>query len=121
MLALRLPAAVGVKVTEIVQLAPAASVLGLSGQVFVWAKSLAFAPLTATVLIVSAAVPELVSVTFCAALVVPTACCPKLRLVGFNVATGACVGVLNRLRMFAVMVRPTLLATMWSQLQKPSV
>jgi len=35
MLAVRLPVAVGVKVTEMVQLAPAASVLGLSGQVLV--------------------------------------------------------------------------------------
>lgn len=32
-LALRVPVAAGVNVTEIVQLAPAASVLGLSGQV----------------------------------------------------------------------------------------
>jgi hypothetical protein len=35
-LALRLPLAVGLNVTEIVQFAPAASVLGLSGHVFVW-------------------------------------------------------------------------------------
>ena len=34
--ALRVPAAVGPKVTEIVQLAPAARVVGARGHVFVW-------------------------------------------------------------------------------------
>ncbi len=72
MLALRDPVADGVKVTLIVQFAPAASVLGLMGQVFVCAKSLAFVPLTVMLVIVSAAVPLLVSVTDLAALVVPT-------------------------------------------------
>ena len=36
-LAVRLPLAVGLKVAEIVQLAPTPSVLGLIGQVLVWA------------------------------------------------------------------------------------
>ena len=71
-LALRLPVAEGVKVTLIAQLLPAASVLGLIGHVFVWAKSPAFVPLTAMLVIASAAVPLLVSVTDFAALVVPT-------------------------------------------------
>ena len=62
----------GAKVTEIVQLALAANVLGADGQVFVCAKSLAFVPVTPMLVIVSGAVPELVSVTFCAVLVVPT-------------------------------------------------
>ena len=61
--ALRLPAAVGANVTEIVQLAPTPSVLGLSGQVFVCAKSPAFVPVTPIESIVSAALPELVRVT----------------------------------------------------------
>jgi hypothetical protein len=71
-LALRAPAAEGVKSTRIVQLAPAASVLEASGHVVVSAKSAAFVPVTLILLIVSAAVPELVSVTVWAALVVPT-------------------------------------------------
>ena len=44
-------------VTEIVQLVPTASVRGLSGHVFVCAKSPAFAPVTPIQSIVSAALP----------------------------------------------------------------
>jgi hypothetical protein len=84
----RAPAPVGLKVTEIVQLAPAASVLGATGHVFVCAKSPAFAPPRPIELIVSAPVPEFVSVTFCAGLVVPINRLPKLRLVGENVTAG---------------------------------
>ena len=61
----REPAAVGVKVTEIVQLAPATTELP---QVLVWLKS----PLAAIVVIVRVADPLLVNVTDCAALVVLT-------------------------------------------------
>ena len=71
-LALRLPPAVGVKVTLMVQLAPAASVLELLGQVLVWEKSPLLVPLRPILLIVKAPVPLLVSVTVWAALVVPT-------------------------------------------------
>lgn len=71
MLAERPPVAVGVKVTEIVQVAPAANVLGALGQVVVRAKSAAFVPVSAMPAIVSGAEPELVRVTLCAALVVP--------------------------------------------------
>src|SRR5262245_50594065 len=70
--ALRVPFTMGENVTLIAQLAPAASVLGLRGQVSASAKSLAFTPLRATVVIVSGAVPLFVSVIVCAALVVPT-------------------------------------------------
>ena len=91
-LALRPPFAEGVKVTLMMQLTPAASVFGLSGQVFVWAKSPAFAPLSETLVMVSAAVPLLVSVATCAALVVPTFWLPKLRLVGASVTPGAMTG-----------------------------
>jgi len=63
MLAARPPPVVGVKLAEIVQLAPTASVLGASGHVFVCAKSPAFDPETPIELIVSGAVPELVRVT----------------------------------------------------------
>lgn len=68
--AVRKPAAVGVNVTLIVQLALAASIDGDNGQVVVRAKSSALVPVTAIVLIVSAPGPLLVIVTFCAALVV---------------------------------------------------
>ena len=59
----RAPATVGVKVTEMVQLAAAATELP---QVLVWLKS----PLAARVVIVRAADPLLVNVTVCAALAV---------------------------------------------------
>jgi hypothetical protein len=69
---LRLPLADGVKVTLIVQLAPAANVLGLMGQVLVCAKSPVLVPVSVILVIVRAAVPLFVSVTDLAALVVPT-------------------------------------------------
>ena len=71
-LALLVPAAVGLKVTLMVQEAPAASVLELLGQVLVWAKSPALVPLRPMLLMVRDPAPLLVSVTVCAALVVPT-------------------------------------------------
>lgn len=71
-LAVRLPAAVGVKLTETVQFAPAAKVAEPVGQVLVCPKSVAFEPVIAIPLIESGAVPVFVSVTPCVALVVPT-------------------------------------------------
>ena len=67
------PAVVGVKVTPMVQLDPAASE---PGQLFACAKSLPFAPAIVMPAIVSAALPALASVTVWAALVVPTAWFP---------------------------------------------
>jgi hypothetical protein len=64
----RAPAELGVKVTEIVQLAPTAT---LVAQLFVWLKSPALVPVTAMPLIESAAVPVLDKVSTLAALVVP--------------------------------------------------
>jgi len=61
----RVPVVVGVKLTLIVQLAPATTE---DPQVLLWAKS----PLGMRPLIVSVAFPVLLSVTACAALVVPT-------------------------------------------------
>jgi len=60
-----LPVAVGVNVTLMEQLAPAATE---AGQVLVWA----YGALAAMLVMFRAAVPELVSVTVCAALVVFT-------------------------------------------------
>lgn len=76
------PPAVGVKVTEIVQFAAAAT---FAPQLFVSAK---FVEAEIDVML-SAALPELVSVTLCAALVEPTASEEKFRLVGESVAPGA--------------------------------
>jgi hypothetical protein len=67
----RAPVAFGANVTVIVQLLLAASVAGLTGQVFVWVKSPGLAPVTPMLLIVSVPGPLLVNVTLCPALVVP--------------------------------------------------
>ena len=58
--AVRLPLAAGLKVTLMVQLALAANELP---QLLDWAKSLALTPRTATLEILKAELPELVSVT----------------------------------------------------------
>lgn len=68
--AVRLPVADGVNVTLIEQFAFTASVALLAGQVLVCAKSLLFVPVTEMLEIVRGAVPEFVSVTLCAELVV---------------------------------------------------
>jgi hypothetical protein len=61
----RVPMVVGVKVTEIVHVAPAASVFGVRGQVEVWAKS----PAVEIPETVSALVVAFVSVMFAGRLV----------------------------------------------------
>jgi len=59
MAAMREPLAVGVKVTLIVQLAPAAT---LAPQLLVWAKSLGLVPTRAMLVRVKAALPVLLRV-----------------------------------------------------------
>src|SRR5437016_14500472 len=71
----RMPVAVGVNVTLMVQLAPAATDVP---QVLVCMKS----PLATMLVTLSAAFPVLFSVTDCAALVVPTSWFANVRLVG---------------------------------------
>jgi hypothetical protein len=66
--ALTIPMAVGVNVTLIVQLAPAASV---AGQALVFANNDALAPVMLTTMLFTAPVLVFFSVTVCAALVVP--------------------------------------------------
>lgn len=78
---LRGPVTVGVKVTLMLQFAPAASVLP---QLFVWAKS----PLAAMVAIDKGPVPLFVRMTVCAALVLPTLWAGKVTVVGERVAPG---------------------------------
>ena len=75
------PEAVGLKVTEIVQLAFTAR---LVPQVLVCAKL----PEAAMLLNVSAAVPVLLSVTACVALVVPTVWLANVKLAGDKLTTG---------------------------------
>lgn len=87
-LAVRVPDALGVNVTEIVQEAPAASVLGLSGQVVVRAKSVGLAPVMDMLLIVSGPLPVFLSVDDCAALVVAIACVPKVSVPGVSETAG---------------------------------
>src|SRR5690348_2228845 len=83
--AARAPVAVGLKVTVAVQLAPAAR---LPGQVFVCAKSPAFAPVSAMLLIVKANAPVFVSVTACPALVVCVVCEANVSVAGLRPAWG---------------------------------
>src|ERR1035437_1913999 len=78
----RAPAAVGAKLTEMVQLAPAATE---EPQVLVWEKS----PVAAIWVTVNAAFPLLVSVTCWAALLLPTGWLEKLKLAGLNATLGA--------------------------------
>jgi hypothetical protein len=77
--AVRAPLADGAKVTLMVQLAPEATELP---QVLDWAKSLAFVPVTDTLEIVKAALPELLTVTAWAALAVERDWLPNVRLRG---------------------------------------
>ena len=80
---MRVPVAAGLKMTLMVQLAPAAT---LAPQLLVSAKSLAFRPETAILLTVKVALPELVKVVSWAVLVVPRDWVPKARLLGEKVA-----------------------------------
>ena len=84
--AVRLPGAVGVNVTLIVQLPPAVTELP---HVLAWAKSPAFVPVTARLVMLKLAFPVLFRVTVCAVLVVPTDWLPKVRLVAVRLTTGA--------------------------------
>jgi hypothetical protein len=85
----RAPKTVGVKVTLIMQFAPAASVAGLIGQAVAPVLVAAKSPEAAIVLIVRAAVPVFVNVTVCAVLVVLSTWLPKDRVVGANPTPGA--------------------------------
>jgi hypothetical protein len=79
---LRVPSTEGVKVSEILQLAPAARVLGASGQVV---EDSAKSPDGEMLLMVSGELRVLVSVAFWAVLVVCTTQFPKERVVGLTV------------------------------------
>jgi hypothetical protein len=82
----RLPLRVGAKVTLIVQLAPVATEVP---QLFVWLKSPALLPLMDIPEMDRTAVPLFVNIAVCGALVVPTFCFAKFRLVGESFTAGA--------------------------------
>ncbi len=84
--AVRLPLAVGSKVTLIVQLPPAATELP---QVLVSAKSPALAPVTAMLETLNAALPLLARVAVSVPLAVPTGWFPKERLLAETLADGS--------------------------------
>jgi len=88
---MRVPAAVGVNVTLIVQFAFAASIAGVIGQAVVPVLVAAKSPDPAMEMIVRGPVPVFVSVTVCAVLVVFSAWLPNVRLVGASITVG--VGV----------------------------
>ena len=84
------PAATGLKATYTVQLALAASV---APQVSRASKSAALAPVSEIEVRVNVDVPELVSVTACAADVVPCVVAGKAMLAGLSLTEGAAVPV----------------------------
>src|SRR2546426_10351212 len=88
--AARTPVAAAVRLTLMVQPAPGATEPAPLGQVLpaAKAKSAACAPVMVMLMRFSGAPPLLVSVTFCAGLVVPTRCLPKALLVAESVAVG---------------------------------
>src|SRR5207302_1122473 len=85
MAAVRLPAAPGVKLTLMVQLAPAATEVP---QVSVWAKSPVLVPVTAMLETLSAPAPLLVRVTVCAVAEIGRASCREIELVAVNTTVG---------------------------------
>src|SRR5437773_2681501 len=87
--AVRAAVAVGVNVTLMVQLELAASVEGVSGQLFVWPKSSGVVTPRVMLQMVSGAGPVFESVTVCDALVVLTGLLPKGTDEGVSVAADA--------------------------------
>ena len=79
----KLAALAGVKVTEMLQLPPASSVLL---QVVVSAKSVGLAPVMAIPVTARVALPGFDSVTDCAVAVVPSVVLGKVRVVGLSTA-----------------------------------
>ena len=82
MVAERAPVRVGLKVTEIVQLPPAATPVPPIGQLFVWANLAGFAPPSVMLLSTSTPGPGLLIVMVCAALVVFIGTVPNAIVVG---------------------------------------
>lgn len=88
--AVRVPDAVGVKVTMMLQVLPAAREVP---HTFVWEKSPALVPMMEMPVMLSAALPLFVRVTVCPMLVVPVFWSLKERELGDSEACGAGAGV----------------------------
>ena len=86
--AVRPALAAGVKVTLMAQVLPGATVTPMQVSTLL-PKSPAFAPISPTLVIARLAVPLLVTVSVCAALVAPTSWLPKSRLVAEGAKAGA--------------------------------
>ena len=108
--AVLLPAAVGVNVTAMLQLAPTATD---DPQLFVVAKLLALVPLRAMLVMLSALEPVLVSVAVCELLVEPTFWLPNPMLVGetLALATPAAVPVKDTVWLEAVLLALSLMVS----------
>lgn len=89
----RVPVEVGVNVTLMMQLAPAAIEL----QLLDWPKSPALVPVKLMAVTVSAPTPVLVRVTGVGTEVVPTPCTPNCRKLGTRLATGVETVPLNEI------------------------
>jgi hypothetical protein len=91
---LRVPVAVGVKVTLTAQLSPGASVAGGIPQLFVWANSPLFVPAIVIPVMVRLPSPLFVSVTVCGGLVVLMGCGGKDKLAGDVATAGPGMGAI---------------------------
>jgi hypothetical protein len=90
---LRAPLLVGVKVTLMVQLELGARPAPPIGQLLVWPKLLALPPKIPMFEMISGEPPELVTVTACGALVVPTVCAGNVSEAGDRVMAAAATPV----------------------------
>jgi hypothetical protein len=111
--AVRGPLSVGAKVTVMVHLPPDGR---LESHVLIWLKSLAFVPVTATLLMVNVRAPVFVSVTVWGALIVPTAWGAKVRLVFESESVVAC----SRTETVAVLESATAMSSLPSSLKSPT-
>jgi len=91
---LRVPVAVGVKVTLKAQLAPGANFAGGVPQVFVWVKSPLFVPASAIPVMAKVPSPLFVSITVCGGLLVLMGCIVKDRLAGDIATAGPGMGAI---------------------------
>jgi hypothetical protein len=86
--AVLVPVALGVKVTEMLQLPPAGTD---APHVLVSANSLLFGPVTLMDVMVKLAAPVLVNIETCGVLVAPIGSLPKLRLGGVSITSTAII------------------------------
>lgn len=105
-LAVRVPMASGTKETCTVQVCPAGSTDGGTGQVLVSLNSAGFVPVNAMELMVKTAVPRLLTVMVCAALEVVISWEGKVRLPGFSPMAGSGVPAVVTVRLVLPVMAP---------------